>query len=849
MFRSLAEDQGYSAIGVVLSGTGSDGAVGLKSIKAAGGFTFVQEPSTAKYDGMPKSALAASAPDFCLAPKEIGEELTRIARERPMRRPEGVAQRPAREEDQLAKLFVLVRTEVGNDLSQYKRSTIDRRIERRMTLHKIARVEDYVRYAQQNRAELAALYKDTLIAVTSFFRDPEAFEVLKRSVIPQILSRKEGKQPIRVWVPACATGEEAYSIAICLLEACEDKIGDDRIQIFGTDIDEDCIAHARRGVYPANIAFDVSPDRLNRFFNQKDDSYQVSRRVRDLLVFSKQNLLKDAPFSRIDLVACRNLLIYLQPAAQQRVLRVLHYALNPGGFLFLGTSETVGDAPELFSASDRKSKIYVRKQALPAAFDMPAGAPIESVALRPQHNARPPPSLQAVVDRKVLDLYGPPGVVLSEELDIIQFRGHTGPYLDPAPGAATLNLLRVARFELHLDIKRTLEQAVAEKRRASSEARYTLEGQPHVVRIDVIPLEDPQAHTGCLLVLFQELPQPEQIPVVETTEGGAVAAEPQARRLAEIERELAATKGFLQATIEEKESTLEELKSANEELQSSNEELQSTNEELETSREEMQSTNEELTTVNEELQNRMAELSQTNDDLHNVLAGVDNAIVIVGMDLRIRRYTDAAGSLLNLVPGDLGRSIGFLDSFVGIGALEGRVASVIQSLSTFEEEVLAKNHRWYSFKISPYKTLDHAIRGALVVLIDIDVRRRAAGITRDVGEYAGKFLAAIGHPLLIVDQTSRIVWCNEALLRTFEVSASETVGSPLTSVGGRQLAEPGLLQGLERLFATGQGMHDVALPIRTSNDAARSWRVGCSLVPASTEKPLALISIEAMGEA
>lgn len=604
-------------------------------------------------------------------------------------------------------------------------------------------------------------------------------------------------------------------------------------------------------MYPANIALDVSPERLNRFFVHKDNEYHVSRRIRDMLVFSKQNVLKDAPFSRIDLVSCRNLLIYLQPAAQKKVLRILHYALNPSGHLLLGTSETVGDAPELFSPVDRKNKIYAKRpvasqSVLEGGFGVPAPlAPSLPAPPRPMMN------LQGLADRKVLELYGPPGVVINENLEILQFRGHTGPYLDPAPGAASFNLLKLARFEFHIELKRAIQQALSEELRVLTDVTYQEDGKQCIVKFDVVPLHDPETKTRCVLVLFQKMPPRKDVPVLVAPEAGKSgeglrSLEP---RIQELERELAVTKEYLQTTIEEKESTLEELKSANEELQSSNEELQSTNEELETSKEEMQATNEELTTVNDELHNRMAELSQTNDDLHNVLSGVDNAVVIVGMDLRIRRYTGAAAKLFNLVPGDIGRSIGFLDSFVGTGGLEPKVSAVIQSLSTLEEEILACNQRWYAVKVNPYKTLDHAIRGALVTFVDIDIRKRAGDMTREAGTYAQRFLAAIGHPLLIIDKKLRIVWTNDAFLSLFQLSAEETVGNTLPSLDVRQFADPGLRERLEGVLTSGAIFRGYELHLQIRERGERTAWLGGSQLPASQEAPLALLSIELSDEA
>jgi two-component system CheB/CheR fusion protein len=567
-----------------------------------------------------------------------------------------------------------------------------------------------------------------------------------------------------------------------------------------------------------------------------------------MLVFSKQNVLKDAPFSRIDLVSIRNLLIYLQPPAQSKVLRVLHYSLNPLGYLLLGSSETVGDAPELFASIDRRHRIYVKKQvAVPAGLE----TTFVPTLLEPERlvKERPVPNLQSLADRKILELYGPPGVIINEELEVLQFRGHTGPFLDPVPGAASFNLLRIARLEFHIELKRAVQQAVSEHQRVTTEVTFQEDGKPVVVRLDVVPIADPETKAHRLLVLFHELPPPREVPIIsEAQEGGDTAGGPLRQRIHDLEHELTVTKEYLQAMTEEKESALEELKSANEELQSSNEELQSTNEELQTSKEEMQSANEELTTVNEELQNRMAELSQTNDDLHNVLTGIDNAVVIVGMDLKIRRYTAAAEKLFHLMPGDIGRAVGFLDAFLESSPLEPKVSSAIQNLSTLEEEVLASNHRWYTLKISPYKTLDYAIRGALVTLVDIDVRKRAEEMTRKVSAYAGEFLSAVGHPLLIVDLKQRVLWGNNEFFSTFQLTAEETLGSTLGTICTRQLDDPGLHERLERVFASATTFRDYQLQLRFPEGEQRMVRIGGSLIPASSETPSALVSIELFEE-
>jgi two-component system, chemotaxis family, CheB/CheR fusion protein len=846
LFRSLALDQGRAAVGVVLSGTGTDGTLGLSAIKAAGGFTFAQDPSSAKYDGMPRSALSSGAADYSLAPKEIAAELARIAQRHGSRAVDH-GTKELHEQDQLGKLFILIRSEFGNDLSQYKRSTIDRRIERRMTLHKIGRLEDYLRMVQKNRAELAALYKDLLITVTSFFRDAEVFDALKKEVFPGLFEHKVPGQPLRVWVPACATGEEAYSIAMSLREYCEEKNIDDRIQIFGTDIDDEAIQVARAGSYPVNIALDVSPERLNRFFTKRDDTYLISRRIRDMLVFSHQNILNDPPFSRMDIASCRNLLIYLLPAAQKRVLRILHYSLNPGGYLLLGASESVSDAQELFATLDRKGKIFTKRLvAAQAPPDLHFGAPAIAKPVRPSLVAPPRTTLQNLADRKILELYGPPGVVINENLEVLQFRGRTGAFLEPAPGAASFDLLRIARHEFHAELKKAIREATATQARVVTDTTYHADRKEHVVRLEVVPLQDPESRSRCFLVTFQKKPPSSEIVVAKRqAKRGDVSSARLTRRVEALERELAETKQYLQTTIEEKESALEELQGANEELQSSNEELQSTNEELETSKEEMQSTNEELTTVNEELQNRMSELSQSNDDLHNVLAGVDNAIVIVGMDLKIRRFTNAAERLFQLVAGDIGRGIAFLDPFLGTASsLEPKVTDVIQTLSTFEQEVLASNKRWYRFRITPYKSLDHAIRGALLTFSDIDVRKRAGEITRDVASYADKFLGAISHPLLILDRKFRVVWANPPFYSAFQLTSDETLGAGLEGLGAKQFANSGLRSRLDDVFASSSIFRDYEVRVPQATGEPRLLSFGGSLVPASTEAPLALLSIE-----
>ncbi|WP_394823096.1 CheR family methyltransferase [Pendulispora albinea] len=845
-FRSLAEDQGARAVGVVLSGTGADGTLGLKAIKEAGGITMAQDPATAKYDGMPRSALASGVVDFCLGPRALANELMSIGSHPYIteRRPP----RPKAEVENIAKLVLLIRSVTGNDLTYYKPSTIERRIERRLALHKIERLADYIKFAQSNHDEVRALYKDILISVTSFFRDPAVFDVLKSQVFPRITeNNKRTSPPLRIWIPACSTGEEPYSIAIALLEYLDDRAHDYRIQIFATDVDETSVNVARRGIYPQNITLDVSPERLRRFFVKKDADYQICRRVRDMIVFSSHNITKDAPFSRLDLVSCRNLLIYLQPVMQKKVLRILHYSLNPNAYLLLGTSESVGDSPDLFSLVDRKNKVYAAKHVpTQTSLDVGFGTILREPPLsnQPTSGARPILNIAALADRKVLDTYGPPGVVINENLEILHFRGRTGSFFEPAPGAASLNILRLARPELQPDIRRTIHQAIKENARVSTPSKITEDGKIRSLMVEAIPIVEPETKSKCIIVSFCDVIEREVRAVEAEAAAAPVATHAQEARLQDVERELTVTREYLQSIVEELESANEELKSSNEELQSSNEELQSTNEELETSKEELQSANEELTTVNDELQTRMLEQQLTNDDLHNVLNSVDSILVITGLDMRIRRFTYAAEKHFNLLPGDVGRSVSHLNPFLGGLKLDAVGAEVIETLVPFNREVQASDQRWYIVRVTPYKTLEHSITGVVISLNDIDVRHRALQLGQDVAEYAGTFLDVIGHALLIIDGKTKVVWANRNFYPIFRLEPDRVIGKSFAELPVGPWSTKRLQEFLEGALVTGGAFRDVHISY-PFGDELKSVRVsGSRMPPMNGDTGLILLSFE-----
>jgi two-component system, chemotaxis family, CheB/CheR fusion protein len=732
--RSLAEHRKSQAIGVVLSGTGTDGTLGLAAIKAEGGIAFAQDEKSAKYPDMPRSASAQFGPaDFVLPPAEISKELARIAGHPYVRhvKPEEEPE-PATPENELAKILARVKKATGVDFAQYKPATIRRRISRRMLLHKIETIGSYLKRLESDPAEVRALYQYLLIDVTCFFRDPDVWQYLKDQIIPEIVRSRRAETSIRVWVPGCSTGEEPYSIAMLLLE-CLAPTGGPPIQIFATDISKQAIEIAREGLYAENIIPDVSPERLRRFFVKSAGGYQIGKQIRDMCVFAVQDVTKDPPFSRMDLISCRNLLIYLNIPAQKRVLATFYYALAPSGYLLLGNTESSGANSDLFRPFDKKHKTYFKVvTAVRLASEIePSVLSAEAAATpKPAFPERPDADLGREADRLVLSKYSPPGVLIDSLFDIIQFRGRTGPFLEPSPGQAALNLLKMAREGLVLDIRAAVYQA----RKTAAPVRKTglrvrNEGRVLNLNLEVTPISDPSSKEPYFLVLFQtaERPTPPQKPppgAPRAKKGQRLEAQ---QELDALRSELAATQEDLRSIIEEQEATNEELQSANEEILSSNEELQSTNEELETAKEGLQATNEELTTVNDELQNWNVELANVNGDLTNLVESVEVVYVVVDSELRIRRFTPAAQKIWNVIPGDVGRPIGDIKPNLEIGNFPQLILDAIAKVRHSEQDVRDLAGNWYSLKIRPYKTQDNRIDGAILALSDINALRLAEG--------------------------------------------------------------------------------------------------------------------------
>ncbi|MFN2400033.1 MAG: CheR family methyltransferase [Gemmatimonadaceae bacterium] len=856
--RSLAAAKGNSAIGVILSGTASDGALGLEAIKAEGGITFAQDERSARHTGMPRNAVGTGCVDFVLPPRLIAAELARIARHPHVRvSSSGPVDAP---DETLRSILAIVRRASGVDFTQYKQATLRRRVIRRMVLLKLERLEDYSDHLREHPAEAEDLFHDLLISVTGFFRDPEVFETLQRSVFPRILKNKPADAAIRIWVPGCSTGEEVYSIGICLLEYLGDAASDTPIQLFGTDVSEKSIGRARTGTYSEHSVAGISAERLTRFFNKADGGYRISKFVRDLCVFARQDVTSDPPFSQMDLISCRNLLIYLGPELHRKVMPIFHYALKPAGVLLLGTAESVGITQHLFLPIDKKHKMF-GKQRLPAddtaQVDFVYRPPLDRkkvVRTKGRDNLAVDAQAQVHADRIVLAAHSPPGVVINDQMEIVQFRGRTTPFLEPAPGAASFNLLRMVPKDLFL----VLRSAIQTARRTAAPVRLErLTASPNRTAIrlnlEVIPFRVGPSKQRFFVILFEEVPgagaSSDQESVKGAISAGGRASRSSARDIQRLREELATTKKFLQSIIEEQEGTNEELRSATEEIQSSNEELQSTNEELETAKEELQSSNEELTTVNDELQHRIDELTQVSNDIQNVFASVKLPIVLLDNRFRIRRFTEAAAKMLNLIQPDVGRPMPDIQPTVDIDDWGPIVSETLTSLTPQEQEVRDRSGRWYSMRVRPYRTADNRIDGAVITFLDIDELKRASIQLDESRRFAQGIVETVREPLLVLDSKLRVVSANIAFYRTFQVSPEETESRPFYDIGARQWDSSVLRSLLEEILPSNTELVDFEVTHQFPKIGERTMLLNARRVLSENhDEPLILIAMEDVTE-
>lgn len=732
-FKSLADDRQHNSIGVILSGMGSDGTIGLRAIRQAGGASFAQTPASAQFDSMPRSAIDADVVDAVAPADELPAKVIAFVKRF---RLVGDVQAQVEAEFQrtaagfLDKILVLLRTHTGHDFSAYKKNTIMRRVERRMGLHQLPRIDDYLRYVRENPHEVELLLGELLIGVTSFFRDAAVWEQVKNEVLPALRDNHPDGALLRAWVPGCSTGEEAYSLAMLFRESLDATPSAQRYKllIFASDLDKDAIARARAGVYPESISADVSEARLKRFFVPEAAGYRVSNDIREMVIFAEQNVIVDPPFTRIDFLSCRNLLIYLEAGLQEKLLQLFHYSLRQGGYLLLGSSESVGPASSLFAGLPGRSRIYRRLDvptpALPSgmtsAFGQ-GGSRLEAAAAHGAGAAAMAPDIQALVEQLVLTHYAPAALLVSAKGEMLYFSGKTGKYLEPAAGKPNLNLFAMARDGLKQALSEAFYRAVRESKTATlKRVKINTVGPAHYADVVVQPLTEPMALSGAVLIVFRDVAAPSP----RRPRLAADAAASDGLRVEAALQELQHAREDARSTREEMQSSQEELKSTNEELQSTNEELQSTNEELTTSKEEMQSMNEELQTINNELRLKVGEVSRANNDMRNLLDSTEIAILFLDETLHVRRFTPSTTKLFKLIPGDAGRSITDIVCDLDYPGLATDAREVLRTLVFKETDVAATETRWFRVRIMPYRTQDNRIDGLVITFADISASKR-----------------------------------------------------------------------------------------------------------------------------
>jgi two-component system CheB/CheR fusion protein len=722
--RSLAEDRQERSIGVILSGMGSDGTMGLRAIKEKAGVALVQEPGSAKFDSMPRSAIDAGLADLVAPVEDLPGKIIDYLRHALII---DKTEPPLEEKDRssLEKVLILLRGTTGHDFSLYKKNTVHRRIERRMSIHQITRIADYVRYLQENSQEVELLFKELLIGVTSFFRDPAAWEQLQGEAIPALLADHPADGTLRAWAVGCSTGEEAYSLAIVFKEALEQVKPTEnlKLQIFATDLDQDAIDKARQGFYPANITADVSSERLHRFFVKEENGYRVGKEIREMVTFATQNVIMDPPFTKLDILICRNLLIYLTPELQKKLLPLFHYSLNPGGILFLGSAESVSAFTELFAPLHIKSRLFRRRESVltnePPAFP-PSFIPALSGVPKEVSMMKPAANLQGLADQMLLQHFSPPAVLVNAQGDILYISGRTGRYLEPAAGKANWNIFAMAREGIRFDLGSAFQKATRQKEPVIVKGlKVGTNGGAQTVDITVQAIAEPEALRGMVMIVFTDVATPPEKKTPRRAKPGAAGS----ARVLELEQELLQAREELATTREEMQSSQEELKSSNEELQSTNEELQSTNEELTTSREEMQSLNEELQTVNAEQQSKMDELSRTSDDMRNLLNSTEIVTVFLDNELRVRRFTSGADKLFKLIPGDVGRPLSDIASDLSYPGMTEEAREVLRTLVFSEKQIAATDGRWFSVRIMPYRTMEDVIGGVVITFANISAAK------------------------------------------------------------------------------------------------------------------------------
>jgi two-component system CheB/CheR fusion protein len=848
---SLAADAGHRAVAVIFSGNGTDGAHGLRAIAAAGGTVFAEREDTAAFPAMPRAAIETGCVDGVLTPQEIAVEISRIANNcGPLSHTEPAVQmeRPEWEAEALRQLFRRLKSWRGVDFTDYKQTTIKRRIFRRMLVTRCDSMADYLALVEKSAAELDALFDSLLINVTEFFRDPETFEHLSQHILPDLIERVPQDGQVRIWVPGCSTGQEAYSLAMLVRETLDSLKRTQSVQIFGTDLSEHAIAVARAGIYSAAEVSTMSPERLSRFFEHRGGSYSIRKSIRDLCIFARQNVVKDAPFSRMDLISCRNLLIYFDTKLQQKVLPIFHYALNPHGILTLGSSESVGGYTDLFRPLDRRHRIYARTMSgRRTSFDF---LPVDGAETPPRlppsptHMASPPDGSYDLIheaDRIVVEHHAPPGVLVTANFEAVQFRGDVSAYLSPYSGHASLHLFKIARDGLSGE----LETALLEVQKTNTSYRKEGITVVHGERIqqfilEVSPVEAANGERGYLVHFLDIKPSPsEQSVPAGVTDNAALFAQ-----IEQLKIDLRTARGHLHSALKKHEVATEEARRANEEIQSSNEELQSTNEELETAKEELQSTNEELATVNQELHSRQLELIQVNNDLTNLINSVQIPVIILTDDLRIRRFTTSAETVLNLIPADVGRPLSDINMKLKLPDLPHLVSEVTASLTLREIEAQDVSGRWFSVRIRPYKTAENKIEGVVISMMDIDGIKRAQTEAADAREVSEAILNTTADPMVVLDANLRIHSANESFHRLFPTSGEQVLQQSFLAVLGEVDQASALRRGLQDVLPAKNPLRN--FPVSVTGNRSRPQDLTIDARPITRggrDYPLILVTV------
>ena len=817
-FRSLAEARGERAAGVILSGTGTDGTHGLRAVKEKSGLGMVQEPETAKHGGMPTSAIEAGLADYRLAPSEMPRQLIDYFRKAPAIRPVP-DKKGTKGGEPPNQILAFLANRTRHDFSQYKNGTLSRRIARRIAVTRCRDAAEYLRFLHRDSGEVRNLFQDLLIGVTNFFRDPEAWNFLEKKAIEGLIRNRKATESLRVWVPGCATGEEAFTVAIVVKESMDACNVSRNVQVFGTDIDSKAIEKARSGQYLQNIAADVNPDRLKRFFVKEGDHYRVKREVRETVVFAEQNILRDPPFSDLDLLVCRNLLIYLTAEAQSRLIPLFHYTLKKGGVLFLGNSETVGRHAELFEPLSKTYSIYRKKETtMRPPITFPTGK------IGPGHSAEREnpaegdgdeehPSMAQAVQSVLLEEFAPAAVVVNDGGEIVYTQGRTGRYLELTEGKPNLNITDMAREGLRFSLLAAIRRAREENATVREEGiRVKTNGDHQMIDLVVKAFDRPPLRDALMLV-FEPRPRPTEKAETAEDENG----KPNDRaRIETLEHELMRVRQDFRSAMEELETSNEELRSSNEEMQSANEELQSTNEELESSREELQSLNEELSTVNSELQSKMEELEEAYAAVNHVLNSTRIAIVFLDSELCVTRFTRQATRLVNLIETDVGRPLGHISNNLGHTDLVGKARQVLKTLVPIEDEVMTDDGHWYRMNIMIHRKEEHVIDGVVLTFVNIDEQKQAQQEIEQIGRrslqaaqrFAESIVDTVREALLVLDEKIRVVTANRRFYEQFETDRGKTEGRRLFDLGEGQWDTPELRELLQETLEKHQAFED-----------------------------------------